>query len=88
MAMPLVVVETGRLTQGTTPASVSNAVFPIERESIEVIPEPVSYSNAPESREKPPTKEEVAFPDPVVSILKIGGVVVANGLVVVAIVQA
>ena len=89
MAIPGVVVETGKSIQDTAPASVSKAVLPIERESIEVMPEPVSYSMAPLSIEKPPTKEEVAFPDPVVSILKIGRVVLpVMGLVVVAIVQA
>ena len=53
MAMPLVVVETGRSTQGTTPASVSKAVLPMERESIEVIPEEESYSIAPPSMVSP-----------------------------------
>ena len=49
MAIPEVVVETGKSIQGTIPASVSNEVFPIERESMEVIPEEESYSIAPPS---------------------------------------
>lgn len=59
--MPLVVVETGRSTQETIPASVSKEELPIERESMEVTPEEESYSIAPPSMERPLFMEVVAL---------------------------
>ena len=61
MAMPLVVVETGKSIQDTAPASVSKAVFPIDNESMEVIPEEESYSMAPPSMVSPLLIEVVAL---------------------------
>src|SRR3989344_4314460 len=71
---PDVVVATGKSIQETIPASVSKLREPRLILSIEVMPEEVSYSRAPESREKPPTIVVVALPPAlaVVSILKMG----------------
>ena len=67
-------VATGRSIHETMPASVSKLREPRLMLSIEVMPEEVSYSRAPESREKPPTIVVVALPPAlaVVSILKMG----------------
>src|SRR3989344_5657136 len=83
MSMPAVVVETGISTQDTIPASVSKAELPIERESMEVIPEEESYSIAPPSMESPLFMEVVARLFVWVLIVRIGVAVVE-----VAIVQA
>ena len=75
MTMPGVVVDTGISIQLTIPASVSKAIGPVLMESMEVIPEPESYSNAPSSTLNPPMMEVVAtlMAEPLdVSILKIG----------------
>jgi len=79
-----VVVEIGKSIQLTTPTSVSNDIGPVLSASTEVMPDPVSYWNAPLSTENPPINEDVArlpAPDKEVSILNIGSSVVDVAMV-------